>query len=85
MAMTRSTGWQVLLLGFGLAAAHGAHAVNLLSNGTFNVDTSSGTVEEPQFASLAFSSTDANGSPTSGSAQVTTFHAGPGQGTGICA
>ena len=81
--MSRSRVSQVLVFVTLCAVAAAAGAANLLSNGRFNADTSSWTVEDPPSASLAFSSLDASGSPTSGSARVTNTSVGPSNGSGI--
>ncbi len=58
-----------------------AGAVNVLTNPGFNSDISGWTAQASVTA--AFSTNDANGSPTSGSASVTNTSAGAGNGTGI--
>jgi hypothetical protein len=57
-------------------------AQNLVRNGTFDTDTSGWNVEEAA-GSLAWSSLDAEGSSSSGSAVVVNASPGPENGTGI--
>ena len=68
--MTRSARWLLLVL---LAASLPACAAaqNLLLNGSFDTDLASWSQADPPFGTNAFSTLDAGGSPSSGSALVT--------------
>jgi len=80
--MTRSARWLlVALLAASLPASSAAQ--NLLSNGSFDTDLSSWSQADPPFGTNAFSTLDANGSPSSGSALVTNNSAAASRNPGL--
>src|SRR4030095_209792 len=58
-------------------------AFNQLVNPTFDTSTSGWVLEDPANSTLAWSTVDASGSPSSGSALITNTSVGPSNGTGI--
>jgi hypothetical protein len=81
--MVKSLCWRYVAFAVALLASGATGAANLLWNGSFGIDISPWSVEDPPVASAEFSPNGAGGSPGSGSMRVRNFEPRSGQGTGV--
>ena len=81
--MVKSLVCRFVTIAIALLLSGAAGAANLLWNGDFGTDVSAWTIEDPDFATVAFSPIDAAGAANSGSMRIVNNHPGPGQGQGV--